>query len=194
MYNEQNELTKLFLNMEKLLIDFRISQIDNSGVNTLTSSSIPSGLDLQKLISEEVRKAVRAELSTTESHSCKCSSTGEQKQPVKRDVYSAFSPEQQEEIKEASAKNEELTTPTISMEVIKEKVLETPKRKVQQQTQLAKPKKTVATSKGGTAFKIFEPVSLSSVTSNPSSENSVVLEDTEDEAMRKANVIRASLS
>ena len=166
MYNESSELAKLFLNLEKMLIDFRILQIENNAgfaaqpLKGQCSCGNHEGKNEEELLTKlrgEIRSIVKEELNNLSSPS----------EPVVGVTK----------------------TPEIPMEKIKEKVLENTVKpaKVEKQPVVKK-----ALTKGGTAFKYFEPVSLHNVTKNSSS-NSVTYSSSSLETP-KIEVLKAALS
>lgn len=166
MYNESSELAKLFLNLEKMLIDFRILQIENNAgfaaqsLKGQCSCGNHEGKNEEELLAKlrgEIRSIVKEELNNLSSPS----------EPVVGVIK----------------------TPEIPMEKIKEKVLENTVKpaKVEEQPIVKK-----ALTKGGTAFKYFEPVSLHNVTKNSSS-NSVAYSSSSLETP-KIEVLKAALS
>lgn len=166
MYNESSELAKLFLNLEKMLIDFRILQIENNAgfaaqpLKGQCSCGNHEGKNEEELLTKlrgEIRSIVKEELNNLSSPS----------EPVVGAIK----------------------TPEIPMEKIKEKVLENTVKpaKVEEQPVVKK-----ALAKGGTAFKYFEPVSLYNVTKNSSS-NSVTYSSSSLETP-KIEVLKAALS
>lgn len=166
MYNESSELAKLFLNLEKMLIDFRILQIENNagfavqplkGQCSCENHGGKNEEDLLTKLRGEIRSIVKEELSNLSSPS----------EPVIGVTK----------------------TPEIPMEKIQEKVLENTVKpaKVEEQPVVKK-----ALTKGGTAFKYFEPVSLHNVTKNYSS-NSVTYSSSSLETP-KIEVLKAALS
>lgn len=166
MYNESSELAKLFLNLEKMLTDFRILQIENNAgfaaqpLKGQCSCGNHEGKNEEELLTKlrgEIRSIVKEELNNLSSHS----------EPVVGVTK----------------------TPEIPMEKIKEKVLENTVKpaKVEEQPVVKK-----ALTKGGTAFKYFEPVSLHNVTKNSSS-NSVTYSSSSLETP-KIEVLKAALS
>lgn len=166
MYNESSELAKLFLNLEKMLIDFRILQIENNAgfaaqpLKGQCSCGNHEGKNEEELLTKlrgEIRSIVKEELNNLSSPS----------EPVVGVTK----------------------TPEIPMEKIKEKVLENTVKpaKVEEQPVVKK-----ALTKGGTAFKYFEPVSLHNVTKNSSS-NSVAYSSSSLETP-KIEVLKAALS
>lgn len=166
MYNESSELAKLFLNLEKMLIDFRILQIENNagfavqplkGQCSCENHGGKNEEDLLTKLRGEIRSIVKEELSNLSSPS----------EPVIGVTK----------------------TPEIPMEKIQEKVLENTVKpaKVEEQPVVKK-----ALTKGGTAFKYFEPVSLHNVTKNSSS-NSVTYSSSSLETP-KIEVLKAALS
>lgn len=166
MYNESSELAKLFLNLEKMLIDFRILQIENNTgfaaqpLKGQCSCGNHEGKNEEELLTKlrgEIRSIVKEELSNLSTPS----------EPVIGVTK----------------------TPEIPMEKIKEKVLENTVKptKVEEQPVVKK-----ALTKGGTAFKYFEPVSLHNVTKNSSS-NSVAYSSSSLETP-KIEVLKAALS
>lgn len=166
MYNESSELAKLFLNLEKMLIDFRILQIENNAgfaaqpLKGQCSCGNHEGKNEEELLTKlrgEIRSIVKEELNNLSSPS----------EPVVGVTK----------------------TPEIPMEKIQEKVLENTVKpaKVEEQPVVKK-----ALTKGGTAFKYFEPVSLHNVTKN-SSGNSVTYTSSSLETP-KIEVLKAALS
>ena len=166
MYNESSELAKLFLNLEKMLIDFRILQIENNAgfaaqpLKGQCSCGNHEGKNEEELLAKlrgEIRSIVKEELNNLSSPS----------EPVVGVTK----------------------TPEIPMEKIKEKVLENTVKpaKVEKQPVVKK-----ALTKGGTAFKYFEPVSLHNVTKNSSS-NFVTYSSSSLETP-KIEVLKAALS
>ena len=166
MYNESSELAKLFLNLEKMLIDFRILQIENN-----------AGFAVQPLKGQ-----------------CSCENHGGKNEEdllakLRGEIRSIV----KEELNNLSSPSEPVVgvtkTPEIPMEKIKEKVLENTVKpaKVEEQPVVKK-----ALTKGGTAFKYFEPVSLHNVTKNSSS-NSVAYSSSSLETP-KIEVLKAALS
>lgn len=169
MYNESSELAKLFLNLEKMLIDFRILQIENNAgfavqpLKGQCSCGNHEGKNEEELLTKlrgEIRSIVKEELNNLSSHS----------EPVVGVIK----------------------TPEIPMEKIKEKVLENKVKSVKDGKVKEQPIVKKALAKGGTAFKYFEPVSLHNVTKN-SSGNSVTYTSSSLETP-KIEVLKAALS
>lgn len=169
MYNESSELAKLFLNLEKMLIDFRILQIENNAgfaaqpLKGQCSCGNHEGKNEEELLAKlrgEIRSIVKEELNNLSSPS----------EPVVGVIK----------------------TPEISMEKIKEKVLENKVKPAKVEKVEEQPIVKKALTKGGTAFKYFEPVSLHNVTKNSSS-NSVTYSSSSLETP-KIEVLKAALS
>lgn len=172
-----SELAILFLNLEKQLIDFRISQIEKGSVSYVGTSV--SREELKSLITN----IVRDELHSLRQPGC-CN--GHQTSPniavsdVPKDVIA------EKVMDSTSSKIQEVPSDT-------EIVLEDNSSSDKENTSPAKEVviKTSAISKGGSAFKVFEPLSLGAVSQNLE-KNSVYL-PSKDTVKKQSEVMEAVL-
>lgn len=167
--NTELELAKLFLSLEKQLIDFRINQIEQGNVS-YGSASLGKE-ELKKVIAEVVREELK---NANVPHECHCQDTS----TVLINEPARISDEDiAHKVMETEPEN--VTPLPMGTDIIVEEI--------------KKPVKTSsATSKGGTAFKVFEPLNLSSVSQNLE-HNSVRMPE-KSSVQTKAEVMSAVLS
>lgn len=152
--NTNDKLVKLFLNIEKALIDFRISQIDDGVSSCNKGNCSVNSVDIEELIKPTVRDEISKVLGS--------SIEDVPYSTIRKKVF---------EIGNTSVENTVVPPTSINNdaeeaapEIVKDSTQPVPEasKTVATIEKIVKP----ALSKGGTAFKQFEPINLSNVSEN----------------------------